>query len=495
MHLLKGLVIFCILYGANSQNSLKNTELYNGVFINPDRIYFEDERSSLFPRSAVLPRATYRPDITRQEKSGGPLLTADVKVETAKVNRERSDGFKNQNKFFLQNQGGNIEAVPFQNKPQTNDNFRYIPDAVTNFGVNLFKQVNVLQEGNTVISPYSITMLLALLQQGAKETTLEQISTALQLSSANSAEYYRKITDEVEKRNSRNILKVANNIFVADSFNINYGFQAIATSNFKSDMTLLSFVRPDLAAQTINNWIASKTDNQITKLLSSDSISENTQMVLVNAVYFKGLWQIPFRPQATLSRPFEVSRGVTKSVDFMRTRRYFRTGVDSFTNAKVIILPFEYDEYSLMIILPSQLSDVNKEISILDVARLSSYHNFTAKDVELELPKFTVKADTDLAPVFTNLGIKNIFNQRSELYGLGTYRASSPQVSSALHSAVLSIDERGGSAAAATSFSVVALSYDDASVKFIANRPFIAVLWDGRASLPLFMAKIVDPMP
>lgn len=92
------------------------------------------------------------------------------------------------------------------------------------------------------------------------------------------------------------------------------------------------------------------------------------------------------------------------------------------------------------------------------------------------------------------MGIKNIFSQRSELYGLGTYRSSSPQVSSALHSAVLSIDEHGGSAAAATAFTVVALSYDDASVKYKANRPFIAVLWDSRTSLPLFMAKVEDPV-
>lgn len=72
-----------------------------------------------------------------------------------------------------------------------------------------------------------------------------------------------------QKRSSHNILKIANNIFVADSFNINFGFQNIATNNFKSEVKSLSFVRPALAAQTINNWIASKTNNKIDKLLSS----------------------------------------------------------------------------------------------------------------------------------------------------------------------------------------------------------------------------------
>lgn len=86
-----------------------------------------------------------------------------------------------------------------------------------------------------------------------------------------------------------------------------------------------------------------------------------------------------------------------------------------------------------------------------------------------------------------------MFSNRAELFGLGTFREFSPQVSSAVHSAVLSIDEKGGSAAAATSFGVVALSFDDPAVVFKANRPFLAVLWDTALSLPLFMAKIEDP--
>lgn len=62
-----------------------------------------------------------------------------------------------------------------------------------------------------------------------------------------------------------------------------------------------------------------------------------------------------------------------------------------------------------MVILPSHLSDINTELSTMNVSQLASYHNFTAKDVELELPKFTVKADTDLAPVFTNVSILHSF--------------------------------------------------------------------------------------
>lgn len=92
------------------------------------------------------------------------------------------------------------------------------------------------------------------------------------------------------------------------------------------------------------------------------------------------------------------------------------------------------------------------------------------------------------------MGITKIFGYQSELSGVGMYRTNSPQVSAAVHSAMLSIDEEGGTAAAATAVSAVALSYDHESVlSFDANRPFLAVLWDNQASLPLFMAKVENP--
>lgn len=92
------------------------------------------------------------------------------------------------------------------------------------------------------------------------------------------------------------------------------------------------------------------------------------------------------------------------------------------------------------------------------------------------------------------MGITNIFSQQAELSALGIYRANSPQVSAAVHSAMLSIDEEGGTAAAATAVSAVALSFDHESLlSFNADRPFLAVLWDNQAILPLFMAKVENP--
>lgn len=64
-------------------------------------------------------------------------------------------------------------------------------------------------------------------------------------------------------------------------------------------------------------------------------------MVLVNAVYFKGLWATKFRAEATSPREFRYSDGSARPVPFMHTKRAFRTGYDNELGTQVLILPFE----------------------------------------------------------------------------------------------------------------------------------------------------------
>lgn len=64
-------------------------------------------------------------------------------------------------------------------------------------------------------------------------------------------------------------------------------------------------------------------------------------MVLANAMYFKGLWEVPFRREATRPGEFLLAGGQIKQAQFMQSRRYLKTGLDSNTAAKVVVVPFE----------------------------------------------------------------------------------------------------------------------------------------------------------
>ena len=59
-------------------------------------------------------------------------------------------------------------------------------------------------------------------------------------------------------------------------------------------------VEPLINVQQINNWCNLKTHGKIQKIL--DSIPINTVMILLNAIYFKGVWKIEFDEEKTTKK-------------------------------------------------------------------------------------------------------------------------------------------------------------------------------------------------
>lgn len=86
--------------------------------------------------------------------------------------------------------------------------------------------------------------------------------------------------------------------------------------------------------------------------LLAEAVGENTQVVLVNVIYFKGIWASKFSPEATLPREFRYSDGSVRSVPFMHTRRAFKTGYDRDLGCQVLILPFEVCNLSILNLSP-----------------------------------------------------------------------------------------------------------------------------------------------
>ncbi|CAG4960081.1 unnamed protein product [Colias eurytheme] len=404
----------------------------------------------------------------------------------------------------LGNRNGDVGFVPLQagvSKPSVllqnvapqQELLSNVSHGITDLGINLLRSAMQLQQGNIMMSPTSIATLLALLQQGTTGGAQEQITNSLHMAPEITAPIYRRLTIDMRKRNSRNILTVANNVVVADTFDLYPAFKTTAIRNFGSEVTPMNFAGSEQAAKKINRWVADNTKNKITDMLQPDIFNLNTQLVLVNVVYFRGLWETKFKPEATMPREFHLKNGQSVTVPFMRLQTSFKFGEDPNTNSVVCIMPFERYQYSLILILPNEGSNTEELIAKLTDDDVINYHAMTPVDMQIEIPKFTMKTDTNLQPVLKQMGIKNLFNSQSELAGVGIYRTFPPQISDALHSGYFSIDEQGATAAAASAFAAVALSFEDPLPSFRANRPFVAILWDTQFAIPLFMARIDDP--
>lgn len=64
----------------------------------------------------------------------------------------------------------------------------------------------------------------------------------------------------------------------------------------------------------------------IQDFLASGSLSDETRMVLLNALHFQGLWKVPFNPKLTQERMFHCANGSKVPVPMMRLTNRFNYG-------------------------------------------------------------------------------------------------------------------------------------------------------------------------
>lgn len=79
------------------------------------------------------------------------------------------------------------------------------------------------------------------------------------------------------------------------------------------------------AAEDINSFVSDTTRGKIPQLVSADSVS-GAVMVLVNAVYFKGVWDRQFQVENTAPQKFFVTPNSPATVPMMNQEGKFKYG-------------------------------------------------------------------------------------------------------------------------------------------------------------------------
>uniref|UniRef100_A0A1I7VAY0 Antithrombin-III n=1 Tax=Loa loa TaxID=7209 RepID=A0A1I7VAY0_LOALO len=67
--------------------------------------------------------------------------------------------------------------------------------------------------------------------------------------------------------------------------------------------------------QEINNWVSDKTRSKITELITADDVNKDIVILLLNAIYFGGIWKTQFDDTVTRNEAFHISECETKNVN------------------------------------------------------------------------------------------------------------------------------------------------------------------------------------
>ena len=245
--------------------------------------------------------------------------------------------------------------------------------------------------------------------------------------------------------------------------------------------------------EQVNNWCSEKTHGKITKIL--DQLDASVQMILLNAVYFKGEWVRYFDGSRTYKKIFYNLGTVIKKVDTMNILDHFSYFED--TKVQAIQLPFTQDGMSALIILPRENVDINKYIASLNSNENSLsdlISNLKYSKVNLELPKFKLEFFSSLKETLKDMGMTTAFTNNADLTWLREER--NLKIDDVLHKTFLKVNENGTEAAAVTAVIVKVTSARPVQEKIYqmkVNRPFLFMLRSNK--LPsdydmLFMSKI-----
>lgn len=258
---------------------------------------------------------------------------------------------------------------------------------------------------NFLICPISAQIVLALTLAGAKENTAVELSKAIRV--PKDVEQIQGIINPVIK-SIHNVTKVklstANKMFVRDKFPINETYKELAIKVFDAEVDSLDFTDVNKAANIINEWVESKTENKIKKLIDSSVIDSTTALLVVNALHFKGTWEYPFETFLTRKAPFHLKPNVTVEVDTMSSVNTYLYAENAKLDAKFLQIPYQKEEVVMVVILPNKIDGLKLIENELD--EVLSPQKYEEQTVQIDMPKFEMEYELDLIPHLKTVSIK-----------------------------------------------------------------------------------------
>ncbi|XP_010599951.1 glia-derived nexin [Loxodonta africana] len=366
----------------------------------------------------------------------------------------------------------------------------------SNTGIQVFNQIIKSQpHENVVVSPHGIASVLGMLQLGADGKTKKQLTTMMRYGVNRVGKMLKKINKAIVSKKNKDVVTVANAVFVKNGFKMEAPFVTRNKDVFLCEVRNVSFEDPASACDSINMWVKNETRGMINSLISPDDLSgELIRLVLVNAVYFKGLWKSRFQPENTKKRPFMAADGNSYPVPMLAQLSVFRCGSTSTSNDlwyKFIELPYHGDSISMLIVLPTEsATPVSAIIPHISIKTIDSWMSMMVpKRIQVILPKFTAVAQTDMKESLKVLGITEMFEPSKANFSRIT-RSESLHVSHILQKAKIEVSEDGTKASAATTAILIARS---SPPWFIVDRPFLFIIRHNPTGAILFMGQINKP--
>ncbi|HEV2329294.1 MAG TPA: serpin family protein [Verrucomicrobiae bacterium] len=366
--------------------------------------------------------------------------------------------------------------------------------AINGFAFTLFDQT--LQgpaAQNIFLSPYSVSVALQMLCNGAAGKTRAEILGALNTKDLPEDEingYYKELNASLTSQTNV-ALNLANSIWLNRGFELKSAFVSTNEAFFGAMLGAVNFETPE-SADLINRWAADSTRGKITDVVSYP-FPANTEVILANAIYFKGEWAEPFDQLQTQPRYFYLGDGTIKQTPMMS--RHGKCQYEEGDGFQAVELPYAGGRLQMILFLPVTNSSPAKMLASFNGKNWNEkiLPGFSSREGNLLFPKFKMSCRLLLTKPLQALGMQEAF-----VPGTANFSGMSGDplyVSEILQKSFVDVNEQGTEAAAVTVVTIRATIAMRPLTPFemIVDRPFFFVISDKPTGAILFMGIVNDP--
>ena len=365
------------------------------------------------------------------------------------------------------------------------------------FAFKLLKQLVTEQPGASIfVSPYSAATALQMVGNGAAgqtKTEMQQVLETAGISTAALNEASKAAAALLDSKDTNLILTTANALWYRQGVTVKPGFIEANQKFFSSTVKALDFANVPAAEAEINQWASDQTHGRITGIANGMIDPLYTDLVLANAIYFKGKWLDPFDKKLTKERPFHPTSGAAKNLPMMEMSNKFTYGKGNGYQA--VRLPYVSRALAMYVFLPDPGSSPAK---LLQNMNGDSWQNITMPTAPgfnylpglVVLPKFKLENSFKLNHALETLGMKTAFNQsKADFSGMFSDQHF---ISKVRQKTFVEVSEEGTEAAAVT---IVRETYGAVETppkpfEMIVDRPFLFAIMDARSEMILFMGVV-----
>ncbi|KAM9466146.1 protein Z-dependent protease inhibitor [Clarias gariepinus] len=360
------------------------------------------------------------------------------------------------------------------------------------FAMNLYGKIASSHDNNIFFSPLSVSTAFAALSMGARNATRSEILSGLNLDTLEQGAQlelipglFQHLQGNISQAGTLK-LEQGTALFVDLHFQIENLFSDQIKFYFNADVQNVEFKNAAISKEIINKHVEEKTGGKVKELVTT--LDPLTRMMLINTIFFQGAWKYPFNPNSTEIGRFHVDKYNIVQVPMMFCVDKFLVASDDELKAKVLRLPY-VGGASMLIVLPDLHVDYT---TIDDEINAERFHmwikNMKQKKLEVSLPKFTMEQSYALHNILPAMGIQDVFKDTANFKGMS--QEPGLKISQVLHKAVIEVNEKGTTAAAATSVGITPYSMPES---FFINRPFFLFIYHEATNSLLFMGRVIDP--